>query len=331
MTTSTRYALLDAARQAIEARDGHTAQRLLGMVLTQSPDHLEARHLAAFAAYCVAFGDRPIPNFDNALLTLCTGSGSSHLNIALALANGGHAEAAVMAFRTAALLDFHLVPVQGIGFGGPFNGQPLRAEAFRAIARTGRIAELIETGAHRGTTTEFMARHVNCPVKTTERHRYYFEWTTLRFEDLRQMRCPWAANLELHNLDSRAFLAEMMRQPAPASGFSFFYLDAHGDYLEDRKVENPLLGEIRLIRPARHHCIIMIDDTGVPDDPGYAFDNGNAFEDVAPVFPHFDAWFLPQSARHESGSMRGCLVLSGSPETTALLSGVPELRRGEAG
>jgi hypothetical protein len=329
---SNLYALLDAARQALEMKDGVSAQRLTGLVLAQHPEHLEARHLWAFAIYVTAFGDRPVPHFDASLLTLRPEAGYWHLSLAVSLNRSGQTELASIAFRTAALLDFHLVPVQRIGFGGPFNGQAMRVAGFRAIARPGRLAELVETGTHRGTTTEFMARHADCPVKTTENDPYYFESSRLRFEELRRFGCPWVDNVQLYQLDSRSFLTEVLRQPVPEAGFSFFYLDAHCDYLGSRgDDENPLIGEVRLIRPARRHCIILIDDVDVPDDPAYGNDDGNTVAELAPLLPSFDAWFFPQSSHHEIGGVRGSILLSGSPETTALLAGIPEFRLGGRG
>ena len=327
---STIYALLDAARQALEAKDGESAQRLAGIVLAREPEHLEARHLSALAIYRLAFGDRPEldSNSDDNRLGLHARAGNWHLALAITFEKGGQAELARLAYRTAALLDFHLLPEQRVGFGGPFNGQVLRTGAFRAIAASRRLAEVIETGTHRGTTSEFMARHVACPVKTTEHNPYYFESSQLRFTELKAFGGAWAGNLQLFPLESRHFLAEMLRQPAPEDDFSFFYLDAHGDYLEGRDIENPLVGEVGLIRPARRHCIIMIDDFAVPDDPAYIACYGSSIVDLAPLVPSFDAWFFPQAAHHDTGALRGCVVLSGSRETTTLLGEVAELRFG---
>jgi hypothetical protein len=321
----TVYALLDAARQALGQPDGVAAQRLIAIVLGQHPEHLEARHLAGLASYVCILGERAMPGFAE-LLPLGVHSGDQHMRIGLVLEQSGQHALAREAFRTAALLDHHLVPQLRAGFGGPFNGQVLRMAAFRAIAETGRLAEVIETGAHRGTTTEFIARHVACPVKSTETNPYFYEIARLRFEDLVQMGCAWARQVELSALDSRAFLVEALKPAERDGACSFFYLDAHGDYVEQRAVEDPLVEEVRLIRAARRHCIVMIDDFNVADDTAYFVPEGHTIEQMAPVLPGFDAWFFPLASRHDTGHLRGCLVLSGSPETTALLGGVAELR-----
>jgi hypothetical protein len=325
-STSPLYALLDAARLALESQDSQTALRLTAAVLQHDPDHLEARHLAGLAAYCGLGGPGAAVVPSGVFCAFNSQCGTMHQQVALILQRCGQHELALAAFRTAALLDFHLQPGLRAGFGGPFNGQVLRVAAFRAIARFDGLTEVIETGAYRGTTTEFMAQHVACPVKTTESHPYFHEATRLRFEDLARRDARWATAVQLNALDSRAFLIECLREARSDGELSFFYLDAHGDYISGQTVENPFVEEVRLIRRARRGCIVMIDDFEVPDDPTYGVDDGNTMVNLAPLLPEFDAWFSPLEARHDTGSYRGSIVLSGSPETTVLLSGIPELR-----
>jgi hypothetical protein len=324
-STKTIYPLLDAARDALSKQDGMAAWRATALVLEQFPEHLEARHLSGLASYLLTFGAGAMPHVMSEY-GIHSETGSLHLQVGLALQKQGQAELAVISLRTAALLDFHLKPALAVGFGGPFNGQILRQTIFRSVAATRRLGEVIETGAHRGTTTEFMARYAGCPVKTTEIAPYYLEISRLRFEDLRASGCPWAAAIELHALESREFLAQALAAPAAPGTLSFFYLDAHGEYLEGEQVENPLLGEIRLVRAQRGDAIIMIDDVELPDDPGYTVQDANTFDHLKAILPDFDARFLPIDSRHESGFRRGCLILSGSRATTALLSEIGELR-----
>ena len=156
----TVYALIDAARQALRDNDSAAAMRLVSIVLDRHPEHLEARHLLGVSTYIRIRGDGPLPDIDT-VLPLWGQSGYQHLRVGLVLEQSGQLELARAAFRTAALLDYHLLPQQRAGFGGPFNGQVLRMAAFRALAETGRLVEVVETGAHRGTTTEFMARYVD--------------------------------------------------------------------------------------------------------------------------------------------------------------------------
>jgi hypothetical protein len=324
--TITIYALLDAARRALEAQDAATAQHLTEIALGRQPDHLEAHHLAGLAVYFAACG-AATPAVPIGYYKLTTQSGALHLNVGLTLEKLGHQELALGAFRTAALLDFHLQPELRAGFGGPFNGQVLRAATFRAIAARGALAEVIETGTFRGTTAEYMTRHVECPVKSTELNPYFFEFARLRFEELVRLGSSGARNFQLFARDSRAFLTDLFAAAPPDRGISFFYLDAHGEYIVGHDMPNPLVEELTLIRRARAHCIVMIDDFNVPDDSAYYVDQGITIEDVAAVLPHFHAWFFPLSSRHDTGHLRGSLVLSGSAETTALLDGVAELRR----
>jgi len=324
--TSTQYALLELARDALAQNDGVTAARLTGIVLEQHPGHLEARHLAALAYYLQGFSHIIEPALPDFTLRLNPQSGTLHKQAGQALHDKQLADLARLAFRTAALLDYHMHPEQRGGFGGPFNGQVLRMAAFRALAAGGRLAEVIETGSHRGTTTEFLARFAGGPVKTTELSPYYHELTRLRFEDLVEAGCPWAKTVQLFALDSRDFLPRILSEAPPEPGVSFFYLDAHGDYVAGARTEFPIVAELTAIRAARADCIVMIDDFQVPDDPGYHAENAIALDLVAPLLPSFDAWFYPIGASHDCGMLRGCLVLSGSPETTRQLSTVGELR-----
>lgn len=301
-----------------------TAWRLLSISLQQNPDHVQTRHLAGLTSYYMAFGEHDHASLDTQH-DLTAQSGNFHLHLATILQNGGQAEAALAAFRTAALLNFTLNPAMRAGFG-PFNAQILRMQLFAALAASGHLTEVIETGTHWGTTAEYMASRVSCPVLTTEISPYYLEASRLRFADLKAAGCAWADNVQLHALDSRLFLEQVLQRAMPPNGFTFCYLDAHGEYIEGRDVEDPLVGEIRQVRRARSNCIIMIDDFTVPDDAAYYVENGNDMADVAGLLPEFDAVFFPCAARHDSGIRRGCLILSGSSDTTTLLADIGELR-----
>jgi hypothetical protein len=322
--TKTLYPLLDSAREALSQRDGITAHRFLAIVLRQYPDHLQARHLAALATYYQIF------NEDQAALLntqhdITQSSGNFHLDVALILEKGGYADATLMAFKTAALLNYTLNPAMRATLGA-FNGQILRMQIFHDLAKSSLLAEVLETGTHWGTTTEYMARRVSCPVRSTEISPYFIEASRLRFAELDELGSGWRGNVELFTLDSRAFLEAALRHDIAEGGFSFGYLDAHCEYLGETEVENPLLGEIALIRAARRHCILMIDDFKIPSDPDYGFEEDITLESVQDLLAGFDAAFFPLSSHHDSGFRRGFLILSGSPETTTLLDQIGELR-----
>jgi hypothetical protein len=319
------YALLEAAAQAVERHEWRNAVRLSAVLLQRWEDLLEAHHLRGVATYyaTIAAGGSIAVPADH--LRLTSTAGALHQRFAAELERAGFRDLARQAYGTAARLDFHLLPGLRAGFAGPFNGQVLRTAAFRAIARH-RPAEVVETGAHRGTTSEFMAQAVECPVRTTELHPYYFEFARLRFEEARRLGAPWARSLRLDAADSVTFLTGLLAEAPARDGLSFYYLDAHGDYLGGEPPPDPMNEELRLIRGARRHCIVMVDDFAVADDPGYVVEEVKSLADIAPSLPSFDAYFYPIAARHDTGMLRGCIVLSGSPEATALLAGIDELR-----
>lgn len=322
------YSRLAEARSHILAEQPDGALAVLVPILGEEPEHLEARHLQLLALYQKLYGAVALEAM-NGLTSLHQEIHEAHLRMAQTLREGGADEAADFAFRTVALLDYRLRPQLTAGFGGAFNGQVLRRACFDAIAASGTLAEVAETGTHRGSTTEYMAERVTCPIRTVELSPYYTEFSRLRFADLEKKGFAWAGNIDLHQADSRSFLAKILGEPEPAAGFSFFYLDAHGEYIfETDGPENPLTIEVAQIRRGRRHAIIMIDDFAIDDDPGYFQDpKNNTLADLATILPEFDDWFLPISSQHESGFFRGSLVLSGSPETSALLASIAVLRR----
>jgi hypothetical protein len=323
------YQTLAEARRLLLAGNGEAALETLQPVLADDPEHLEARHLQLLCVYLRLFGATGLAVF-NDQTKLHPKINEGHLRMAQTLLEGGADDFAAFAFRTAALLDYHLNPQLAEGFAGPFNGQVLRRACFNAIVLDKRLALIVETGTHRGTTTEYMARRSSCPIKTVENSPYYAEYSRVRFTNLARQGFNWAERVELHQGDSRGFLAAILAIPEADGDFSFFYLDAHGEYIFDSETpENPLVTEVDLVRRHRRHPIIMIDDFLVEDDPGYASEETcNALSDLAPILDQFDAWFLPISSEHDSGYFRGSIVLSGSPEATALLASISELRRG---
>lgn len=321
----TLYPMLDTARDALQRKDGAAARRFLSIVLGQSPDHLQARHLAALSTYYEIF-DKDQAALLDAQHEITQSSGNFHLDVALILEKGGYTDATLMAFRTAALLNYTLNPSMRATLGA-FNGQILRMQIFHDLAKSDLIAEVLETGTHWGTTTEYMAWRVACPVRTTEISPYFIEASRLRFAELSDLGAGWRSNVELFALDSREFLRTVLSHDLPPGKFSFGYLDAHCEYLGQTQVENPLLGEIDLIRAARQHCILMIDDFKIPDDAGYGFEDDITLEAIEAQLSRFDAKFFPVGSRHDSGFKRGFVILSGSPETTTLLDQIGELRR----
>jgi hypothetical protein len=205
--------------------------------------------------------------------------------------------------RLAACLDYFLVPGLRNAWGGPFNGQMRRAEIVEEIFRAVRFAAVVETGSHRGTTTEFLRRLSGLTVFSVEHARRYFEFSRLRFRD--------EPRIQLHLGDSREFLRELLVDSRIPDGPLFFYLDAHWD------ADAPVREELRIIAEHRPDVVMMIDDFCVPDDAGYGFDaqygpgKRLTMEDTGLRELRGMEIFWPTArSSEETGERRGCVVLA---------------------
>jgi len=201
--------------------------------------------------------------------------------------------------------------------GGPFNGQALRQAMFREIVAALAPATIFETGAYRGTTTDFMARESAAHVFTCELDVNFFWFSRQRFRD--------ATNITLVNLDSRSFLKRYVK-PFAGAAPSFFYLDAHWD-----AADLPLLEELRIVLAEAPRSVIMIDDFQVWDDPGYAYDDYGpgrrlTLEYLAPLAPLGPRYFFPLAAEGETGARRGSVVLTVDDALAATLAQAATLR-----
>jgi hypothetical protein len=218
-------------------------------------------------------------------------------------------------------LDFIYNPGQGLAWGGPFNGQMVRAKLFHHLVTHFRPAAIVETGTYLGTTTEFMAE-MGLPVFTIERRprNYGFARSRLRHRRNVKLRCG----------DSRVVLRSLFDGPLNAmrDRTTLLYLDAH--WYNDL----PLAEEIDLAFRQCPAAIVMVDDFAVPGDPGYAFDDYgpdkalNA-EYIAPaVAAHELAVYYPSTpSDEESGARRGCVVLCRDAMHGGALTSVSLLRR----
>lgn len=235
---------------------------------------------------------------------------------ALALEAAGLMPAAQTVFDAVVGLDL-LNPYLQYRWGGAFNGQEQRQALFRQILQQFRPAALVETGTYRGTTTEFMAWYFNGPIYSCEIDRRCHLGARRRLSRFPQV--------ELHLIDSRHFLNHVLGRLAPATPL-LVYLDAH--WGEDL----PLRQEIELLLAAGHPAAIMIDDFEVPGDAGYSFDDFGpgkrlSLELLEFMAGHDQPLFFPKlPALAETGSQRGCVVLSTGDDVTAALQLVQHLR-----
>lgn len=214
-------------------------------------------------------------------------------------------------------IDYVLHPKKRNTWGGPFNGQVGRRAIFDALCRALTPAAIVETGTHRGTTTEYFAT-LGPPIYTIEFNPKYFGFASQRLGG--------RASITLIRGDSRTEMRRLFAGPLVALGDRpiLFYLDAH--WGEDL----PLLEEVGLIYDFSRKAVIMIDDFKVPGDSDYNYDDygpGKVLELdylMPAVERHGLAAFAPAlPAKEETGMRRGSLVLCADNEFGALLCSAP--------
>ncbi len=208
------------------------------------------------------------------------------------------------------------------GFSGPLNGQYLRTRIVETILEECGVQDVVETGTFRGTTTEYFAQKIKGKVYTCETQPRYWLYSNRRLANFE--------NVELHLLDSRAFLSEVFSREATADRTMLCYLDAHwGDDL-------PLATEIDIILSKHSASILLIDDFEVPGDCSYSFDDYGpgkklCLELVAPFRNRFKGVFFPSvSGLADSGLRRGYALFTSSEQLSQKLAAVPGLRAATA-
>ena len=190
-------------------------------------------------------------------------------------------------------MDYYLKPSLKRKQGGPFNGQEFRQRIFLQLLDKMAFSVIVETGAYRGVTTQYMCEMSGLPVYTTEVNPRFFSYAKSR---LRRH-----AGISLSNMDSREFLAKLIRERALEGQSAFFY--------------------------------VMVDDFKVPWDDFYGYDDygdGKSLDlgYLGPAIEKYglSAFFPVLSGDRETGVPRGCVILSRSPETTMLLGEMTTLR-----
>ncbi|MFC5355629.1 hypothetical protein [Azospirillum himalayense] len=192
-------------------------------------------------------------------------------------------------------------PNRRLGFGGPLNGQEIRQRILRDLDALLQFDAFVETGAYRGTTTEYFSG-LGRPVFACELNEEAYYDSLVRLCHL--------PNVSLFNGDSRAFLMQLLTTDRPRFRLPLFYLDAHWN------ADLPLDGEIALILERCDDFVIMVDDFKHPlHDYGYDAYEGGAelsLEYLAPRLPAsadlvcLMPWMPP---RLETGAKRGTLFV----------------------
>lgn len=185
---------------------------------------------------------------------------------------------------------------------GPLNGQRSKREIFDELFAVFPLAQIVETGTYRGTTTRHLATTYGVPVVSAEINpRYYY------FSRLHLLSC---GNVTQFLGSSVSVLERLGADPGATSKFTLFYLDAHWrDYL-------PLRDELAIIFSRWPKCVVAVDDFQVAGDDGYGFDDYGKdmalnLEYIAPVLKRFEVAVAYPSRRsdEDTGAKRGTIVL----------------------
>ena len=202
------------------------------------------------------------------------------------------------------VLDYHRFP--RLKDLAPFNYQIFRRQIFLDLLRTIDFESLVETGAHRGSTSSFLYEASRLPVYTIESHQRYFGYSRMRF-----LSKPMISVIPG---DSRNVLRSLSTAAGVGGRRVFFYLDAHdsGDL--------PLREELEIIFENWSDAVVMIDDFMVPHDSGYGYGDYGvgkipSIEYLGPLAHLRLAMFLPaKDSKAETGAKRGCTVVARDPE-----------------
>jgi len=190
-----------------------------------------------------------------------------------------------------------------------FNGQMFRKRIFAELIKNFKFETIIETGTYTGNTTGYMAKLSSLPVYTCESNKIY--------HSLAKKRLNGISNIDFILGDSCEFLRELVKRGVCEKN-SFIYLDAHWhEHL-------PLREEIEIICDNWKDFVIMIDDFQVPGDSGYGYDDYGrkkvlSLQCFGPTITKYDLvpFFPTLRSADESGSKRGCVILSKRGATSA--------------
>jgi hypothetical protein len=215
--------------------------------------------------------------------------------------------------------DYWRRPEWRQGWGGPFNGQEFRQRLFIELCDRLPFVGIVETGTHRGTTTEYFRRATRLPI-----HSFELDPRNCGFARARLM---FLRDVHLHRCESRTGLVDLATSNVLPPGPVFFYLDAHGSG------DLPLAQEVELAFKHWREAVVMIDDFAVPDDPGYGFDDygpgkaltlGYLGDSAAPPSA---VWFPKCPSATETGFRRGCVVLARGTDLMRRIDTLKTLRR----
>jgi hypothetical protein len=227
----------------------------------------------------------------------------------------------ILGERRYGALTYRRYPALGRAWGGPMNGQAWRCRLVAELVLKLDPAAIVETGAYRGTTTEWLSAF-QLPVYTCEASEENYGFSRSRLGAI--------PNVHLLCKDSRTALREILGGPLSnvADRQILFYLDAHWND------DLPLADEMDIIFSVTSRAAVLVDDFQVPDDPGYGYDDYGQGKALTQQYiadsarRHGLAAFYPTtSSTRETGAKRGCVLLVREQTLGALVGGVSLLRR----
>ena len=207
-------------------------------------------------------------------------------------------------------------------FGGPLNGQAFRRLIVEGVIAACEARVAIETGSHRGTTTEFLSSTSVDEVWTVEYLPRYYWYTRWRFRS--------NPRVNVVRGDSRTVLRELAGDPDLTARSTLFYLDAHWG------ADLPLAEELRIIAGSWSRWVAVIDDFLVPDDPGYRYDAYTPEATIEAAYckragiPGLRIYYPALESKYETGARRGCGVVTSVPALCRQLEAMPSLLRAES-
>jgi hypothetical protein len=201
--------------------------------------------------------------------------------------------------------------------GGPMNGQTARLEIVRSLIVALRPGLLVEIGTFRGATTEWLAQFGPQVVSLEPAPRFH------RFAELRLVAHK---NVRLMAGKSIDALRQLAGEGAFAERKVLFYLNS-------RELAHLLLREeLEFIFENCPSSLVVVDDFEVEDDGGYAVGRFGPDKSLSVDYltsckvPTLSVFYPAVIGRRETGSRRGSVFLTASPEVARVLEATPGLR-----
>tara|TARA_Y100001968_G_C19440446_1_gene762240 strand:- start:124 stop:729 length:606 start_codon:yes stop_codon:yes gene_type:complete len=198
------------------------------------------------------------------------------------------------------------------------NGQTARLETCRSCITNLSFDAIIETGAYRGVTTEWLASFFPIPVYSIEINPKYYFFSKKRLNS--------KPNVKFFLGSSEDVLSSNLKTKLKNKNL-FIYIDAHWEkYL-------PIREEITTIDSISNNYILLIDDFKVPNDNGYEYDDygqaGSCTLDyiINLLNKELKIFFPSVPSKKETGYKRGYVFIAKGKENINFLDKIDLLIR----